>query len=172
MTKILNTKKFADAVSYMAINKSNEDKAYKSFAHTLANATVALDLRAKSLAKARGEKFDCYTRNPAFLIEGYEMVEDMLDIRLHKMARTIFSLQRELAKEVEGFKSLLNCKIEIGEAITEETVVAGRLYNSVVAVDLQEGDRKVLLQLAKEIIDVVDTIAHQKTANQPHQFEV
>ena len=148
---VLNTRNYEMAVAHIATTRQFDDKLVKNFAFTLSNARQALELRDLIDEKNAGLTIVDFC-DPARLLERVETAEERMQLKLYNMARNLFAMQRELTKENEAFKRLLNQKIETGEVSTEKTVEAGKAYDKVVAVKMTPEAILTLLQLADELV--------------------
>jgi hypothetical protein len=86
-------------------------------------------------------------------------IEDQ-KVRLYKIAKSIFALQRNLKDNNNvRFNKLLTQKISVGEAITEIVYLEegdnAKPFNEVVAVILTDEEEKILTQLALEIYELM-----------------
>lgn len=148
---VLNQPKWTLAVAHIATTRKFDDKLTKNFASTLSNARQALELRDLIDEKNAGLTIVSFC-DPAQLFERVETAEERMQLKLYNMARNLFAMQRELAKENKAFKHLLNRKIETGEVSTEKTVEAGKVFDKVVAVNMSTEAILILLQLAEELV--------------------
>jgi hypothetical protein len=119
--------------------KDREDVAYKNYAYMLAHVSLFMSLYGKHMIDYQ--------------------IEDQ-KVRLYKIAKSIFALQRNLKDDNNvRFDKLLTQKISVGEAITEIVYLEegdnAKPFNEVVAVILTDEEEKILTQLALEIYELM-----------------
>lgn len=130
---LIDEKQWKEAIRLLR-TKDREDKTYKNYAFLLAHVSLFMSLYGKILTESQIEE---------------------QKVRLHKIAKSMFALQRNLRNDNVYFDKILTQKINAGEAITEIVYLGEgdnvRPFNEVVAVVLTEEEEEILTQLALEI---------------------
>jgi hypothetical protein len=130
---LIDEKQWKEAIRLLR-TKDREDKTYKNYAFLLAHVSLFMSLYGKVLTESQIEE---------------------QKVRLHKIAKSMFALQRNLRNDNVYFDKILTQKINAGEAITEIVYLGEgdnvRPFNEVVAVVLTEEEEEILTQLALEI---------------------